>query len=521
MKPDNKSDEAITNSNDNDKSDVNTTKTNPATPSTNDIEEDIPGTYQDIPLVASKKAILQGLRFHAMRLVADLDINPYDPSQFTRPLRLHRRFARDQKIETIVKPENEAENKEREKEEIKKAERLAQKEANQAQIAPTEKTQQKKRQQFKKKVEDVYYPQDTPEAQKRAKLRYEEGRPWHLEDFDNKNTWIGTYEEPLSETHAMLVLDDRKFRMVPLEKWYRFAPTNRYKTMNLDEAEKHMAQKIKGSRWFLENSMSDSQKMKIEADRQMRQRRGRVGMRGEDRNTNNEDGDDDFARPDMTNDADEIDYNAEDEFQDDDEGKLIGGDDEEAKESEKRIRQEMLGANIFAGTGVKDDKDWDEEETKEKNAADEERRRQKKLRRTLVKNEKKYEYETDSDHPYSGSSEDDSNEELKVDKEDEEEDKNEESKIPAATSSIGTIPSSARLENKAGPSKTSHLSSGLSLKRPGSPNLSEASGSESSRKRSKKESNGEIRTMSPSLDGRSAVSRKFFITMLLPIYTSN
>ncbi|KAG8626522.1 hypothetical protein KVT40_005467 [Elsinoe batatas] len=470
--------------------------------------DDDPSTYAEYPLVSTKKAILQNLRHHAMRLASEQVVNPYDPSQFTRPLRLHRRFPRDQKTE--ISPGDAIDDKEREKEEIRKAERQAQKDANQAQIAPTGQAgQQKKRPQFKKKVEDVYYPQDTPEAQKRAKLRYEEGRPWHLEDFDSKNAWIGAYEEPLSETHAMFALDSNgSFRMVPLEKWYKFTPTGRYKTMDLDEAEKHMANKIKGSRWFLENSMSDDQRKRMEAERQKRLMKGRVGMRGERTGPRRGGDDDDGEMPDVADDADEIDFDAEDEFQDDDEGKLIGGEDEDVKESEKRIRQEMLGANIFAGTGVKEEKDWHEEEEKEKKKESEERKRQRKLRRALVKNERKFEYESESDHPYSEESEDDEDMELikdeEIKKEDEKNGRVNGDKPASGPSSVGTNTPSGRTEKHSDPRLA-----GASLKRPGSPNLSEASGSESSRKRLKKEANGQFpRPMSPSVDGSHSATRR-------------
>lgn len=364
--------------------------------------EDDPSTYSEYPLIATRKALLDGLRFHAMRLSAsNEEVNPYNPEQFVPPLRLHRRFPRDT-LNQGPPAGNGVDETERKNDEIRKAERQRQREENQKQIAPVgdKSSQTKKRPQFKKKVEDVYNPQDTPEAQKRARLRYEEGRPWHLEDFEGKNTYVGSYEAPLSETHAMFVVESSgNFRMVPLEKWYRFTATGRYKTMDLDEAEKHMSKKIKDSRWFLDNNTSGNLRQRMEIERQQRLQRGRVGMRGESGRVKNED--DDGERLDMANDMDEIDFEAEDEFQDDDEGKLFLGDEDEVKESEKKIRQEMLGANVFAGTGVKDEKDWDAEEEREKREADDERRKAKKLRKNLIKRERKYEYESESDHPYS------------------------------------------------------------------------------------------------------------------------
>lgn len=83
-------------------------------------------------------------------------------------------------------------------------------------------------------------------------------------------------------------------------------------------------------------------------------------------------------------------------------------------------------------------------------------------------------------------------------------------KAPSGTSSAGTNTPVGRAEKHAEPSKLP-ASVGNALKRPGSPNLSEASGSESSKKRHKKNANGTVsRAMSPSGDGRS-LSRKSLI----------
>ena len=366
--------------------------------------DDDPNTYTSYPLVASTKADLEGLRFHAMRLVSNDMINPWDQTQFTHPLRLHRRFPRD-KMNQPVKDEDGIDSKEREKEEIRRAERQAQRESDQAQIAPTGKSDQNKKKQMfkgKGKVEDVYHPQDTDAAKKKSRLRYEEGRPWHLEDFDSKNVWVGAYEEPLSESHVMLSLSaDGKFRMVPLEKWYRFTATNKYKTLDLEQAEKVMAQKHKSGRWLAEKEQGMTVQKRLQAQRAMTHERGRVGMRSEQRRIKGED-DDEGYNADAAEDQDELDFEHEDEFQDDDEGKIFGEyDDEETKETERRVRQEMLGANVFAGTGVKEDKDWDKEEEEERKNAADARKLERKMRKALIKSERKFEYESDSDHPYS------------------------------------------------------------------------------------------------------------------------
>ncbi|CAD0031030.1 unnamed protein product [Aureobasidium pullulans] len=426
--------------------------------------EDDPSLYEEFPLLTTKKAVLEGLRYHAMKFIADNEINPYDKTQFERPVKLHRRFPRDTpNAPTDANPED---DKEREKEVIRKAEKAAEREATQAQIAPTDKAAAaKKRQPFKKKTEDVYYLTDTPDTQKRARLRYEEGRPWHLEDFENKNIWIGTYEEPLSESNVMFLLSNGCFKMVPIEKWYRFNPTGRFKIMPLIEAEARMARNEKDPRW------------RAELERQARLTRGRVGMRGENRIKNEDDDDDD--REDLADDVDELDFEAEDEFQDDDEGKLFGDDEDEAKEAAFKIKKERHGANIFAGTG----------EEREKAQERAERKKAKKLRKKLVKIEKNYEYDTDeSDNPYSeDESEDSDTERLR---EEEERKKDEELKAngekPASQMSTNANTPSGRAEKHAGSLQPKPSMS--NLKRPGSPNLSETSGSESiNRKRMKKQ----------------------------------
>ncbi|KAL1301761.1 hypothetical protein AAFC00_005959 [Neodothiora populina] len=474
--------------------------------------DDDPSLYEEFSLLTTKKALLDGLRYHVMRFSSDREVNPYKTTgnQFQRPVRLQRRFPHDTPRQNIPDPAtNEEDDKEREKEAVRKAERQAEREANQAQIAPTDKTAAaKKRQPFKKKTEDVYFPTDTPEAQKRAKLRYEEGRPWHLEDFTGKNTWVGTYEEPLSETHAMFVLGQKQeFRMVPLEKWYRFAPTARYQTMNLDEAETIMNKKVKTSRFMRETEERGLERQRAEAMRQEKlNNRGRVGERGErQRSAGFEDGE----KMDVANDVDEIDFEADEEFQDDEENPLFAEDDE-GKEAERKIKEERHGANIFAG--VKEEKDWYEEEEREKREAAEERKKAKKTRKHLIKREKKYEYESESDHPYSESSESEDSEEERTKAEEERKKAEEAAKangesIPSGATSKGTNTPSGRQEKHGDALR--NKSSIANLKRPGSPNLSEASGSESTHKRVKKEHRSRNAGPSGSMSPNGLPTRNF------------
>ncbi|KAI5241593.1 Rap30/74 interaction domain-containing protein [Aureobasidium subglaciale] len=449
--------------------------------------EDDPSTYHEIPIRATKKSILEGMRFHAMKFISNNTINPYDGTSFVRPVKLHRRFPKDTPNTPVTDDPELA--KEREKEAIRKADRAAEREATQAQIAPTDKAAAaKKRQPFKKKTEDVYYPTDTPEAQKRARLRYEEGRPWHFEDFENKNIWVGTYEEPLSESNVMFLFqDDGSFKMVPIEKWYRFNQTGRFKLIPLQEAEDIMNKRTSNPRWFLDNDRSREQK-RAELARQERLTKGRVGMRGENRVKNEDDGENE--NEDVADDVDELDFEAEDEFQDDDEGKLFGEDEDEAKEAASKLKKDRHNANIFAGTGVKDEKDWEKEEMEEEKREKEEKIKARKLRRKLVKIEKNYEY--DDDESENEFSEPEGLDESDVEREraENEHKKDEELKAngdkAASQMSTNANTPSGRAEKHSGGIQAKGSMS--NLKRPGSPNLSETSGSESiNHKRMKKQ----------------------------------
>lgn len=444
------------------------------------------------PIVVSKDALMQGLHYHAMRLQSRSDkehggtmmINPYDESQFTRPVRLHRRSARD-KMETLEQSDaaSGVEDKEREVMNARRAERQAEREANQALIAPTgAETKKRTKKKSQKKVEDVYYDENDPKQRQRAQLRYEEARPWHLEDFDNKNVWVGSYEEPLTETSVMFEIGEQGFKMVPVERWYKFTQTNRVSAMDSDAVEKHMGKKFKAPRWFL-GTQEANDDMRRQAAMAQRQH-----MAAQMRRFDEDDAPRTAKREEYRADVDEIDFEFNDEFQDDDEGFIFGDQEvDEAKEIEKKIRDEMREANL-GGTGVKDeDKDWDAEEQKEKVKEQEERRRAKRIRKQLIKKERKNEYDSESErNEFSESSESEDSEEERERAEEEKKQQQQQEEArklggdKSGASTRGTNTPSGRSEKR----DVSKLLA-ASLKRPGSPDLSELSGNESSRKKAK------------------------------------
>jgi transcription initiation factor TFIIF subunit alpha len=470
-------------------------------------DEDDPSTYEEFPVTISKSALMRNLHYHGIRLKAPTDdagktaiVNPFNENEFTRPVRLYRRRPQD-KPETAEQSDAASglDDKEREQREIKKAERQAEREANKALIAPTGesgKKQQKKKPQ--KKVEDVFYDENNPRHQARSKLRYEEARPWHLEDFDNKNRWVGTYEEPLARKHVMLEVSNAGFNMVPVEKWYRMVRVDKVKTLDDQQVQKMMEGKHNAPRWLMGRPAAEVAKYAKEEATAVK--REQLAARGSGKQKKEEDSDDEpFAKnEEYRADVDEIDFEFNDEFQDDDEGFVFGdANDDDAKDAERRVREEQRTANLPDAT-VKnaDDEDWINEERLEQIAKEEERKRQKKMRKQLKRKEARYEYDSDDEgNEYESSSDSDSEEERE--REEEERKKKEEAAKAAqvngdksGASTKGTNTPTGRIEKKP-------------LKREA--DVSEASGNESSRKKAK------LNGSTPSSSGARQLSRTFTV----------
>nr|POE94233.1 transcription initiation factor iif subunit alpha [Quercus suber] len=379
-----------------------------------------PDDYTDYSIVISKSALTTGLRYHAMKIHSKtqpdgrpVDVNPYDEAQFTRPVRLHRRNAGDkQEIAEQSDVASGVDDKEREALNARKAERLAEKEANQALIAPTgepSKTGSVKRKKQQKKVEEVMYDENSAKQKARSQLRYEESRPWHLEDFDGKNKWVGSYQEPLSRNSVMISVGVNGFEMVPIEKWYKMIQANRIeKKVDTDKVEKAMEAKHTIPKWMLGNQSSS--RMIMAHERSINRGRQQVKVPGGD--------DDDEPKwgntDEYTADQDGIDFEFGEEFQDDDEGFLFGDPaDDEAKDIEKRIFEEMRGANLPDADVKNEGKDWDEEERQARIKEADEKKKQRKLRKQLRNKERRNEYDSDSERgEYSESSDEDSEEEA-------------------------------------------------------------------------------------------------------------
>lgn len=349
--------------------------------------------YVDYPLVTTKRALREGLKHHIARFASKKNIDPRDEAQFTRPVRLQRRDPRAKSQEiyegrdmqnTVSDSGQPMDELEREDFETRRAAREKERADNLAQIAPSVSSGPKRANVPKQKTQQVSKTNMTPEEVAKTKIKYEEALPWHVEDFDNKNIWVGNYEAALSETHAAFVLENTgKMRMIPVEKWYRFTAKGQFKPLSIEEAEKFMAKRVKDPRWFMEKQQEFAQQKELEGF--AKQRRAFAGKQGTPIGADRLE-------------ADEMDFE-EDRFADDEEHDDLFNEDEDAKVAEKRIKQDQLKANVF---DLKDEKEYEEEEMKEKKEKEAQRILGKRVRKALQKREKNYDYSSGSDvNPYS------------------------------------------------------------------------------------------------------------------------
>ncbi|KAI1780164.1 Rap30/74 interaction domain-containing protein [Hypoxylon cercidicola] len=440
-----------------------------------------PDGAQEFPLYVTKKALKEGLRFHVMRFALptnraldpkDPGIDPTNQDDFTRPVTLHRRDprqpppGRDVPEEAPVE-ENSTDTAEAERIAQLKADREAQRAADNAQKAPVVKDtgpKTKQQKEPKKPGIQVHYAPRTEQQKKQAEIRYEEALPWHLEDADGKNVWVGQYEAPLSDCKVALKIHNGGYRIIPLEKWYKFhSKRAAFNAMTIEEAEKTMNKKVTLGRW----AVRDTQRQ--EAEKLMAESRAIVNGRTA---VKQESGTFKSASRREKMDHDDIDVSG-DEFQDDDE--TAGWEpenDEDSKQATDRIRRDQLNANLF---GDADEVKVEKEEEDEKKEELERKLFGKDLKKALKRRDKQFQYDSDSDRerdPFASSG-DESDSDL-----DSDEEKKGEKDKDAGSSKGANTPQGKKAAAEA-------AKKGKSLKRAGSPMVSDSSGTESTRKKKK------------------------------------
>ncbi|AGO09842.1 AaceriAAL149Cp [[Ashbya] aceris (nom. inval.)] len=241
--------------------------------------------------------------------------------------------------------------------------------------------------------------------EKARKLRFEEFYPWVMEDFDGLNTWVGSYEAGNSDSYVFLSAEnDGSFTMIPADKVYRFTARNKYATLTIEEAEKRMEKNGAGApRWL----MKHLDNIGTTTTRYDRTRRRLKVVDGNDR-----------QEEDDRVDNSEVELDYDEEFADDEEAPIIDGNEEENKESEQRIKKEMLQANAM---GLRDDDAVeDEDDLFGEKKIDEEG---EKVKKALLKTDLGALYESDDDsNPYLSDSDLDDDEDKKIKKEDQDDD---------------------------------------------------------------------------------------------------
>lgn len=373
---------------------------------------DPPGQVEEFPLYITRRALLEGSRHHILRFTSKDRVDILNQEQFERPVLLHRRDPRAPPVGAgpdamaVDSSEDLAALEEKEKQAAAKEERRRIREENMAQVAPTGKAHRPPA--FQKKTEQVFRTDDTPEAAKASQLRYEEAVPWHLEDFNGKNVYQGTYEAAMSETYLAFRqggADEQyqgpHFTVYPVEKFYRFREKNKFKQYTLEEAEEKMSKRYKETRWEMNQREAEKkERARLKEEGGLPQTLSlRRGERGELTRANAKPKREYIKREGVTaGDEDDIDFNLEEEFADDEENPLFEGENDEVKDAEDRIRKDQLGANAFELLDAKDVEKQDERDKKKK---DQDKALQKSIRKALMKRERRNDYESDSDeNPY-------------------------------------------------------------------------------------------------------------------------
>jgi transcription initiation factor TFIIF subunit alpha len=329
-------------------------------------------------------------------------VDPHDQNEFPRPVTLHRRDPRAPAPgkpvqEPEVGPEDVLDSKEREKQEILRAEKERQRAEDLAQIAPSGNNAsamaKKKHKSFRNEKTTQVHRLDKTEADKKeSDLRYEEALPWFLEDGDGQNTWQGSYESNLSGVNAMLVTDGPVFRMVPIEKWYRFTQKPNFKTFTIEEAEAQLSKKHKESRWVMKTDVQKEQERDAADYKRLRGVSSYVKQESDTFKA---------AGRNEKDDIDDLDY--DDLFDNDDEQPGLEPDrDEVTLEAQARIKKEQYSSNVFGEGLFRDERDIDKEQKELQREAEMKKRFGKSTKKALRKRERNLAYQSDSeDHPYS------------------------------------------------------------------------------------------------------------------------
>src|SRR5271156_638689 len=198
-----------------------------------------PSSGQYVEYTLSSLRHSQSTRNHVMKLHVSRPIDPLTPSNnpqgWTHPLKLHRR---DPNV-PLLRPDTTPADPDQK--DVKAQIDLSV-------IAPYGGAQKAKKDLFKPKTKQVFHS-DPQELQ----LRNEERTPWVLEDFEGKNTWVGTLEGGGASGYALFLFDTEGFKLVPVDRTYRFSKKGATQVLSAEEAEEQMKKRSSLPRWILKD----------------------------------------------------------------------------------------------------------------------------------------------------------------------------------------------------------------------------------------------------------------------------
>ncbi|KAJ2796096.1 transcription factor IIF subunit tfg1, partial [Coemansia guatemalensis] len=183
-----------------------------------------------------------------------LSSKPVELTSFTPPVKMRRRNREYYRLKNKKRNEErqaqQEEQKQSDKMDIELPEKDERPKADMNLIADVGGARRNKRNLFKKRTKQVFFANED-----KRRLDIEEARPWVLEDDDEKEVWTGSLEGGQNSAFVLFVLADDGFKVVPVDRWYKFTPKLKYKTLTLDEAEEELQRLQKShathDRWLM------------------------------------------------------------------------------------------------------------------------------------------------------------------------------------------------------------------------------------------------------------------------------
>ncbi|KAI9012834.1 hypothetical protein BC832DRAFT_548141 [Gaertneriomyces semiglobifer] len=276
------------------------------------------------------------------------------------------------------------------------------------QIAPFGNAVRNRQNLFKKKTRTAIYGrlEDDDGQEPRRGRRDPDKFPWLLSDFDGSQQYVGNVEYMPNVRYMMMIRKGDEYKMMPVQKLYKFQPKPKYRTLTTEEADELLKQSARKrlDTWIMHQkreqeevqSATDVDKKPTKAWAQKILEDGKANPARRSNQRANDGGE-------------ELDF--EEEFADDEDVQFGIEDEEEQKEAVKRQYGSLAKRSGFLDDGDEDDELFDE------SARTAGRTIGKQLKKVLRKvNEDGNDvYHSDEDNPYASeeSDEDDETENVK------------------------------------------------------------------------------------------------------------